>query len=58
MLKIKRTLFTQRKIIEKEFLKWAEQNNVANTPNNVIAYLEINKLLDMDRITKFLEKVE
>lgn len=58
MLKIKRTLFTERKIIEKEFLKWAEQNNVADTPNNVIAYLEMNRLLNMNEIVKFLEKVE
>lgn len=58
MLKIKKTLFTERKTIEKEFLKWAEQNNIATTPVNVIAYLEMNKLLDMNKITKFLEKVE
>ncbi len=58
MLKIKRTLFIQRKIIEKEFLKWAEQNGVANTPNNVIAYLDMNRLLNMNKIVKFLEKVE
>jgi hypothetical protein len=58
MLKIKALLFSERVIIENEFLKWAEKNNIATTPKNVIAFLEMNKMIDINKSIKFLEKVE
>ena len=34
--------FTERKNLEQLFLEWAEENNLAKTPMNVIAWLQIN----------------
>ena len=42
--------FKQRMMIEKAFNKWAEENGVAKVPNSVVAFLEINGLLNEEAI--------
>lgn len=44
--------FTQRKMIEKAFNEWADENGVAKVPNAVVAFLEINGLLNDDAVNE------
>ena len=42
--------FTQRKMIEKAFNEWAEENGVTKVPNAVVAFLQIKGCLDEEAI--------
>lgn len=44
--------FSQRMAIEKKFLKWCKENNVAEKPNSLIAFMEINGWLNEEKIEK------
>ena len=55
---MKRLLFSERKKIDEEFNNWAKLHQVSYTPNNVLCFLEMNKLLNMNNTIKFLEKLD
>lgn len=44
--------FAQRMNIERAFNEWAEKNGVAKVPNAVVAFLEINGLLNDDAVNE------
>ena len=54
-MKIKMLFFNDRKKLEEEYMKWVEQEKVANCPFNVISFLEIKDLLNREKVAKFLE---
>ena len=37
--------FSERKELEKQYYEWIKENGIADQPNSVIAFLEINGLL-------------
>ena len=47
--------FSYRKKLEEEYMKWVEQEKVANCPFNVISFLEMKDLLNREKVVKFLE---
>lgn len=51
-------LFSQRKKLEELFIKWAKENGAATSPMNVVAFLQINNLLNEDRVFEFLSEYE
>ena len=42
-------LFSERKAVADAFIKWAEENGMAQTPMSVVTYLYANGLLDVGR---------
>jgi hypothetical protein len=54
-MKITMLFFIQRKKLEEKYMKWVEQEKVANSPFNVISFLEINDLLNREKVVKFLK---
>lgn len=50
--------FSQRKKLEELFLKWAKENGAATSPMNVVAFLQINNLLNEEKIREFLAEHE
>lgn len=50
--------FSHRIKLEKDFLEWAKENGVANVPNSVIAFLQINNLLNEDAVIEYCKKNE
>ena len=54
-MKIKMLFFNDRKKLSEEYMKWVEQEKVANCPFNVISFLEIKDLLNIEKVVKFLE---
>lgn len=47
-------LFTERKTLELLFLEWAEENNLAKTPMNVVAWLQIKGAINTDVAKKII----
>lgn len=43
-------LFTQRMQIEKLFLNWCKENGVADKPNSLVAFMQINGWLNEEQI--------
>ena len=54
MLKI--LWFTDRKKLNDEYKKWAKQNSAADSSFNVITFLEAKKLLNVQKVKKYLKK--
>lgn len=50
--------FSQRKELEKRFIKWAEDGNAAICPFNVITFLSCKGLLKESKIIDFLNQEE
>lgn len=50
--------FSHRIKLEKDFLEWAKENGVSNVPNSVIAFLQINNLLNEDAVIEYCKKNE
>lgn len=46
--------FTERKTLEMLFLEWAEENDLAKTPMNVIAWLQIKGAIKTDVAKKII----
>lgn len=42
--------FSERKELEKQYYEWIKENGIADQPNSVIAFLEINSLLKDEKI--------
>ena len=42
--------FSERKELEKQYYEWIKENGIADQPNSVIAFLEINGLLKDEKI--------
>lgn len=49
-------IFDKRKEIEKEYSKWAEENNLSLSPSSMIAFFDVNKLLNEQEVKLFLHK--
>ena len=47
--------FNHRRKLENLFLKWCKENGVANTPMSVVAFLQINGLIDEDKALEFVK---
>lgn len=54
-MKITMLYFSYRKKLEEEYMKWVEQEKVANCPFNVISFLEMKGLLNREKIDELLE---
>lgn len=50
--------FNERKKLEDLYIKWVEENKVANCPFNVISFLEIKNLLNEKKVKELLEEIE
>ena len=50
--------FNERKKLEDLYIKWVEENKVANCPFNVISILEIKGLLNEKKVKELLEEIE
>lgn len=48
-------LFSQRCKLQELFLKWCAENDVANTPMSVFAFLQINGLINEEKVNEFLK---
>ena len=42
--------FSERKELEKQYYEWIKENGIADQPNSVIAFLEINGLLQNEKV--------
>lgn len=51
-------LYDKRKKLADLFTEWWMKNKVADTPFNVIGYLEGHGLLNEEKVLEFLEKAE
>ena len=49
-------LFSQRCKLQELFLKWCAENDVASTPMSVIAFLQVNGLIDETKTIDFLKE--
>lgn len=49
-------LFNKRHNLSKMFDKWAKENNAVNCSLNVITWLDLNDLIDVEKALKFLEE--
>ena len=47
--------FTQRRKLEKLLVEWAQENNAAQTPINMVAWLMLNDLLDVDAALRLIK---
>lgn len=45
--------YSDRLEIERAFNEWAEENGVAKVPNAIVAFLEINGLLNTEKTVKW-----
>ena len=50
------TVFSQRLKMEALFNKWCEENGIVKRPQNVIAFLDINGLIDEEKFHEFLKE--
>ena len=48
--------YTQRRKLEKLFIKWAHENDVAQTPMSMVGWLMLNDLLDVEAAKKLIDK--
>ena len=46
-------LYSERLEIERAFNEWADKNGVARVPNALVAFLEINGLLNTEKTVKW-----
>ena len=46
--------FSDRVDLEEKFIAWATENNVKNCPQSVVAWLQINGLLNIEKCVEFL----
>ena len=42
--------FSERKELEKQYYEWIKENGIADQPNSVVAFLEINGLLNDKKV--------
>lgn len=42
-------LFSERKKLAAMFEKWADENNAAKSPENVVAYLHLIRVIDVEK---------
>ena len=42
--------FSERKELEKQYYEWIKENGIADQPNSMIAFLEINGLLKDEKV--------
>lgn len=48
-VKSKMLMFSERRRLAKMFDEWADENNAANRPENVIAYLQTIGVIDVEK---------
>lgn len=51
-------LFSERKLIEKIYKQWITENNIADTPFNVITFLDIKDLIDIEKVGEYTKENE
>ena len=51
-------MFANRKLIAKQYRKWLQKINAIDCPENLIAFLCENNLMDLDATNKYLEDVQ
>ena len=47
--------FSQRKKLEKMFVQWAQENNAAQTPMNMVAWMMLDDLLNVDAALELIK---
>lgn len=57
-MKNKKLLFSQRLIIIDEFITWCKRHKVDLSPNNLLVFLQINELLDIDKIINKIQELK
>lgn len=58
MMRHKFIFFSDRKKLADLYEKWRVENNAADVPFNVINFLTINNLIDIDAALDLLEKAK
>jgi hypothetical protein len=48
-------MFTDRKLIAKQYRKWLREHNAIDCAENLIVFLCENNLMDLEAVNKFLE---
>jgi hypothetical protein len=51
-------MFTDRKLIAKQYRRWLREHNAIDCPENTIAFLCEKNLIDLNAADKFLEVVQ
>ncbi len=46
--------FGERKELENKYYEWVEKESVNDCPFNVICFLQINSLIDVEKARKFI----
>lgn len=50
-------MFVDRKAIAKEYRKWLRQNNALDCAENLLAFLCVKNLMDLDATEKYVEAI-
>lgn len=48
--------FSERKSLEKFYNEWITENNIANTPFNVITFLVIKDLINIEKAEEYIKE--
>ena len=51
-------VFSQRKALEREFLRWCRENKVAVTPASMLGFFDLNGFINQDKVIEFLKGAE
>lgn len=54
----RKLLFSGRSIIIEEFRSWCTEHEVAFSPNNLLVFLQLNDLLDIDRVFNKIQEIK
>lgn len=54
----RKLLFSGRSIIIEEFRSWCTEYEVAFSPNNLLVFLQLNDLLDIDRVFNKIQEIK
>lgn len=57
-VKPKMLMFSERRRLAKMFDEWADENNAANRPENVIAYLQTLGVIDVEKAREAMASEE
>lgn len=58
MTENRKLLFSGRSVIIDEFWSWCTEHKVAFSPNNLLVFLQLNELLDIDRIFDKIQEIK
>lgn len=58
MTENRKLLFSGRSVIIDEFWSWCTEHKVDFSPNNLLVFLQLNELLDIDRIFDKIQEIK